>query len=48
MMAGLRKLTAEVEKEAKNMPIHYDILNNRYIGPLIKQGIKQGSVQAWE
>jgi hypothetical protein len=48
ILAGLRKLRAEVEREAKKMPIHYDILDNPYIGPLIKQRIREGSVQAWE
>lgn len=38
IVAGLRKpARAVIVKEAKNMPIHYDIMDNELIGPVIRK-----------
>lgn len=37
IVAGLRKPCAVIVREAKNMPIHYDIMDNELIGPVIRR-----------
>jgi Lon protease-like protein len=36
ILAGIRQLASVVEQEAKQMPIHYDILDHEVIGPAIR------------
>lgn len=42
IVAGLRRLSAEVTREAEKMPILNDIMDNEVIGPLIRKGLVQG------
>ncbi len=37
ILAGMRNLAGVVEREAKRMPIHYDIRDHETIGPVIRQ-----------
>ena len=43
ILAGLRKLTGEVEREAMKVPIQESIRNNDYYGPLIRQERARGN-----
>ena len=45
ILSGLRKLSAIVREEARQMPILTSILDHEVIGPAIKQGIEQGMQQ---
>lgn len=45
ILAGLRKMTGTVEREAKKMPILNDIMDDEVIGPLIRQGRDEGRVE---
>jgi hypothetical protein len=45
ILAGLRRLTGELRREEKNMPITEDIMDNEIIGPMIRRGISQGRVE---
>ena len=45
ILAGLRKLTGEVKREAKRMPILEDIMDNEIFGPAIRQGLAQGRAE---
>jgi len=45
ILAGLRKLTGEVKREAKKMPIVEDIMDNEIFGPAIRKGLAQGRVE---
>lgn len=38
ILAGLRNLGGEIEREARKMPIQEDIRDHDYFGPLIRQG----------
>jgi Domain of unknown function (DUF4351) len=39
-------LKDEVKKEARRMPIHLDIMDNEYLGPLIRQKQKEAAEDA--
>jgi hypothetical protein len=45
IVAGLRRRADEVKREAKKMPIHYDIMDHEVIGPLIRQSRAEGRVE---
>jgi len=45
IIAALRKVTGEVKREAENMPILNDIMDDEVIGPLIRKGLVQGRVE---
>ncbi len=45
IFAGLRKMEDEARREAKKMPILNDIMDNRVIGPAIRQGRVEGRVE---
>ena len=45
ILAGLRKLDEQVERETRKMPIHESIMNNSIFGPRIKQGLEQGRIE---
>jgi hypothetical protein len=45
IIAGLRRLTDEVKREAEKMPILLDIMDNEVFGPLIRKGLKQGRAE---
>jgi len=45
ILAGIRQLAAVVEQEAKQMPIHYDIMDHEVIGPAIRKGLLQGKAE---
>jgi len=47
ILAGLRRLKDEVKKEARRMPIHLDIMDNEFIGPLIRQKQKEAAEEGW-
>jgi hypothetical protein len=42
ILAGLRRLTAEVQKEAEKVPILNDIMDDEFLGPLIRKGRAEG------
>jgi len=48
ILAGLRRLSGEVQREAINMPIHESIMDNEIFGPRIREGIRQGLKQGLE
>jgi predicted transposase YdaD len=48
IVAGLRKMEDEARREAKQMPILNDIMDNEVIGPAIRQGLAQGMEQGIE
>jgi predicted transposase YdaD len=48
ILAGLRRLGADVQEEAKQMPILSDIMDHDIIGPAIRQGLEQGLQQGME
>lgn len=41
ILAGLRKLSGEINREARNMPITENIMDNEIIAPLIRRKIAQ-------
>jgi hypothetical protein len=45
IVAGLRRRADEVKREAKKMPIHYDIMDHEVIGPLIRQSRAEGRIE---
>jgi predicted transposase YdaD len=45
ILAGIRRLAGVVEQEARQMPIHYDIMDHEVIGPAIRKGLVQGIAQ---
>ena len=45
IVAGLRRMTGEVKREAKRMPILNDIMDNEVFGPLIRQGRAEGRAE---
>ncbi len=45
IIAGLRRMEDEARREATKMPILNDIMDNRVIGPAIRQGLKQGRAE---
>ena len=45
IISGLRKLVAEVKREAKKMPIQEDIMDHDVIGPAIRQGRAEGQIE---
>lgn len=42
ILAGLRRLEETVEQEARKMPIHIDILENKVLGREFKKGLQEG------
>jgi predicted transposase YdaD len=42
IIAGLRKIEVQARREAKKMPILNDIMDNKVIGPLLRQGRAEG------
>jgi len=42
ILAGLRRLAQFVEQEARNMPMHINILENEVLGPVFKRGLEEG------
>jgi len=42
ILAGLRRLEETVEREARKMPIHIDILENKVLGREFKKGLQEG------
>lgn len=48
ILAGLRKLGAEIKEEVKQMPILDNIMDHDLIGPAIRQGMQQGMQQGFE
>jgi hypothetical protein len=42
ILAGLRRLEETVEQEARKMPIHIDILENKVLGREFKKGLLEG------
>jgi hypothetical protein len=42
ILAGLRRWSKTVEEEARNMPIHIDILENEVLGPVFQKGRQEG------
>ncbi len=45
IVAGLRRLTGEVKREARKMPILNDIMDNEIFGPAIRQGRAEGRAE---
>ena len=45
IVAGLRRMTGAVKREAKRMPILNDIMDNEVFGPLIRQGRAEGRAE---
>jgi hypothetical protein len=45
IIAGLRKMEGEARREAKNMPILNEIMDNEVVGPLLRQGRAEGRVE---
>ena len=45
ILAGLRRLTGEVKREARKMPILEDIMENEIFGPAIRQGRAEGLLE---
>jgi Domain of unknown function (DUF4351) len=45
IIAGLRKLIAEVKREASKMPIQEDIMDDEVLGPWLRQKHAEGRVQ---
>jgi Domain of unknown function (DUF4351) len=45
ILAGLRKLTGEVARETKKMPILKDIRDDEFIGSLIREGRAEGQME---
>ncbi len=48
VLAGLRGLEEEVEKEARKMPVFYDILDNKVLGREYKRGHQEGRRESQE
>jgi hypothetical protein len=44
ILAALRRMTGDVKREAKKMPILNDIMDDEVIGPLIRQGRVEGQL----
>ncbi|HUD98896.1 MAG TPA: DUF4351 domain-containing protein [Bryobacteraceae bacterium] len=42
ILAGLRGLEETIEREARKMPIHIDILQNKVLGREFKKGLQEG------
>ena len=45
ILAGLRHLEDTVEQEARKMPIHIDILENKVLGREYKRGLHEGELK---
>jgi hypothetical protein len=45
IIAGLRKMEGEARREARNMPVLNDIMDNKVIGPAIRQGRAEGRAE---
>jgi predicted transposase YdaD len=45
ILAGLRHLEEAVEQEARKMPIHIDILENKVLGREYKRGLQDGELK---
>jgi hypothetical protein len=45
IIAGLRRMEDEARTEAKKMPVLNDIMDNKVIGPAIRQGLVQGRAE---
>jgi hypothetical protein len=42
ILAGLRRLSSEINREARNMPITEDIMDNEIVAPFIRRRVAQG------
>jgi uncharacterized protein DUF4351 len=45
ILAGLRHLEETVEQEARKMPIHIDIMDNKVLGREFKRGLQEGELK---
>jgi hypothetical protein len=45
IVSGLRRMEAEARREARNMPVLNDIMKNKVVGPLLRQGRAEGQVE---
>jgi hypothetical protein len=45
ILSGLRRLTKNVEQEAKKMPIYIDLMENEYLAPAYKRGLQEGELK---
>jgi predicted transposase YdaD len=45
IVAGLRTMEDEARREATKMPILNDIMDNKVVGPLLRQGRAEGRVE---
>ncbi len=45
IIAGLRKMEGEARREARKMPVLNDIMDNKVIGPAIRQGRVEGQME---
>src|SRR5207244_1221381 len=45
ILAGLRHLEDTVEQEARKMPIHIDIMENKVLGREYKRGLQEGELK---
>jgi Domain of unknown function (DUF4351) len=45
IISGLRRMEDEARREATKMPVLNDIMDNKVIGPAIRQGLRQGRVE---
>jgi DNA-binding FrmR family transcriptional regulator len=45
IIAGLRRMEDEARREATKMPVLNDIMDNKVVGPLLRQGRMEGQVE---
>jgi predicted transposase YdaD len=45
ILAGLRKPSSEINREARNMPITEDIMKNEIVAPFIRRKVEQGRAE---
>jgi hypothetical protein len=45
IIAGLRRMEGEARREARKMPVLNDIMDNKVVGPLLRQGRAEGQVE---
>ena len=48
ILSGMRGLATTVEHERRNMPVHFDIMDNEVLGPVLRKGLEQGREQGLE
>jgi predicted transposase YdaD len=46
VLAGLRRLNGELKRESEKMPIRENIMDNPYVGPIIRQAVAEGIEKA--